>query len=721
MKKAYNALFVLALVVVGALSSAPAAAERFMPSDANTLTREEQSRLRAGLEAELTAATSARDSLKIYYNLFDLGPRYRTKQLVFPIYDLAVCMGDEEAELDMLRHCANLYQDSTAVMDHCLALARAKAASGDALAKETLLFVKIMYTVCNIGHGVTIDAPIEEYLNNLIARYISNPPTDPYEKFEVIFTLCAYMGNLGEGPALENYTEKLQEAMDELPLTTGAVRNAVYSRNAVSFTNFGLFRQALDSDRSLLRIIDSMEVQYARQGRIYRNYDTSRYNIYRRMLANSAGLRRPEVERLWNEIQEIASRNGDVEYDLRTDRRAEIYYLMATEQYEKAVPMILNRVLNNSRPLPYREMIYNDLITAAERIGDKDVLLKAYRVYSDMLRRRLANRQAESIRELAVAYSVRDFKDETEAMKRELVDRQLMTTRIVGMCAIFFVLLLGGAAFVLWRQKRRAAASAATIERINASLVEERDNLRKVKAELITARDEAKSSDKLKTDFINNMSHEIRTPLNAIAECSQLIVDCIPEDKKPFLDKFGRIVELNVALMQRLVNDVLDAASLESSQLSVAKMAVPVLDICNFAVSNTIDNLAPGVKFVFEPGEELAHTLMVTDKQRVSQVLMNLLNNAAKFTEKGSVTLSVTPDKDANTITFAVTDTGIGIRKGKEEVIFERFRQLDMSVRGCGLGLYISRLIARLMGGDVRVDTAYRGGARFVFILPLVE
>lgn len=721
MKKAYYVLFALALVIIGALSSASAAAERFIPSDPNSPTREEQSKLRDSLEEQLKAAESADDSLKIYYNLFDIGPRYRSKQLVFPIYDLAVRLGNEEAELDMLRHCANLYQDSTSVMDHCLALAKAKAASGNALAKETLLFVKIMYTVRNMGHGVMVDAPIEEYLNNLIARYISNPPTDPYERFEVIFTICAYMGNLGEGPALENYTEKLHEAMDELPLETGAVRNAVYSRNSVSFTNFGLFRQALDSDRSLLRIIDSMEVQYAKQGRIYRNYDASRYNIYRRMLANSAGLRRPEVERIWNEVQDIASRNGDVEYDLRTDRRAEIYYLMATEQYEKAVPMILDRVLNNTRPLPYREMIYNDLITAAEKIGDNDVLLQAYRVYSDMLRQRLKNRQAESIRELAIAYSVNDFKEEKEAMKRELVDRQLTMTRVVGVCAIFLVLLLGGAAVVLWRQKRRADASAATIERINTSLVEERDNLRRVKAELIAARDEAKSSDKLKTDFINNMSHEIRTPLNAISECSQLIVDCIPEDKKPFLERFGRVVELNVALMQRLVNDVLDAASLENSQLSVSRMAVPVLDICNFAVANTVDNFAPGVKFVFEPGEELAHTVMVTDKQRVSQVLMNLLNNAAKFTEKGSVTLSVTPDKEANTITFAVADTGIGIRKGKEEVIFERFRQLDMNVRGCGLGLYISRLIARLMGGDVRVDTSYRGGARFVFILPLVE
>lgn len=692
-----------------------------MPQSPNAPTSEERARLQEYLNDELSKAGTARDSLRLMYDLFDLGPRSVSKKLIFPIYDLAVKTGDEESEMDMLRQCANMYLDSLSILDRCLALAKAKAGPGNDLAKETELFIKMMYTVRNMGHGVNIDAPIENKLNGLIARYISNPPTDPYERFEVLFTISAYLGNLGEGATLEDYSAKMRDAMAELPLQTGSVRNAVFSRNSITFTNFGLFRQALDSDRRLLRIVDSMEIDYARKGRIYRNYDATRYNIYRRMLANYAGLRRPEVERIWQEISTIASRNPDVAYDVKTDKRAEIFYLMATEQYHKAMPLILDRLADTSRSLPFRERMYNSLITCAEKIGDKDLLVKAYRIYTGILDNRLKNKQAESIRELSIAYSVNDLKKENDAYQQELTDRQLKMTRIVGFCAILIALLLATTAFVLWRQKQRAAASSATIERINASLVEERDKLEHVKAELIAARDEAKNSDKLKTDFINNMSHEIRTPLNAISECSQLIVDCIPDEKRAFLDKFGRIIELNVSLMQRLVNDVLDVASLESSQLSVSKMAVSVMDICTFVTDNLTDSLKPGVRLEFEPSDEVRHTLLVTDKQRVSQVLMNLLNNAAKFTEKGKVCLDVDIDKEANKIRFIVSDTGIGVRKGSEEVIFERFRQLDMSVQGCGLGLYISRLIARLLNGDVVLDPTYRGGARFVFTLPLVE
>lgn len=718
MKKTVYLLLVPVLAFAAAVSSASPLPERSAPPDL-----EEQARLRKHLWHCLSEASTPVDSLKIYYDIFDLGPESETCSLIFPIHDIAVRVGDENAELDMLRQCAVNYIDSADRMERCLALAEAKvkALPGDDLAKETLLFIRMMCAVRGMGHGVAIDAPVEGRINNLIARYISNPPTDPYEKFEILFSICAYMGNLGEGQALESYVEKLGEAMAELPLSTGHVGNAVFSRNSVSFTNFGLFRQALDCDRRLLVLLDSIEDRYHQGGRTYRRLDGSRFKIYRRMLANAAGLRRPEIDRIWNSIGEIASRNSDVAADMDSDSRTEIYYLMATEQYDRAAPMILDRVLNNTRPMPFREVIYNALITAAEKTGDKDVLLKSYRVYSDMLLQRLKNRQAESIRELSIAYSVNDLKEENVSIQQELSRRQLTITRLVSFCAMLVALLLATTAFVLWRQKKRAAASAATIERINASLVAERDKLERMQAELIAARDEAKESDRLKTDFINNTSHEIIAPLDAIAECSQLIVDCIPEEKRPFLEKFGRKVEQNVAFVQRLVNDMLDAATLESRQPEIARMAVSVMDICNFAIDSISGELPPGVSLVFQPSDEVRHTLMVTDRQRVSQVLINLLGNAAKFTERGTVTLSVIPDKASGTIAFAVSDTGIGIRKGKEEVIFERFRQLDTSVRGCGLGLYISRLIARLLGGDVTVDTSYRGGARFVLTLPLTE
>ena len=107
-----------------------------------------------------------------------------------------------------------------------------------------------------------------------------------------------------------------------------------------------------------------------------------------------------------------------------------------------------------------------------------------------------------------------------------------------------------------------------------------------------------------------------------------------------------------------------------------------------------------------------------TDGQRVGQVLTNMLTNAVKFSDDGTINLSYHLDEEKNLITFTVTDEGQGIPDGQEEAIFDRFRRLDHTVSGCGLGLYISRLIAGLLKGTLKVDPTYKGGAKFVFTIP---
>ncbi len=722
--KKYNrtllALFFTVIFGVVAYGSVHPYPAEVMPERPSSPTDAERVRLHRYIRSELAKRPSTKDSLRLCYDLFDLGPVEVSGPMIDTIYELARRTGNREAQFDMLRKKSNLLMDSVEVVDRCLKLVEEMTGPNDNLARETATYIRMQKILQRVGNTVFInDNTLEENLNGLIARYISNPPKDPYERFVVIFAICTYMGNLGEGKEMEHYTELMREALEELPLATGAVRHAVFTRSAVGFTNFGLYRQALDCDRQLLSIMDSIESRYGQGERPFRNFDGTRYSIYRRMLANSAGLRRPEIERLWSEIQDIASRNSDVAHDMEADKRAEIYYCVASEQYARAVPLIMARVKDKSRSLPFREIFYNALITAAEHTGDEGVLLDAYRAYTEMLRERLNNRQAESIRELSVAYSVNDLKEENARIQKELAAKQRTRTMTVAISSVLVVLMLLTLLMVVWRQKRRATEAAATIENINASLVAERDKLREMKSELIAARDEAKRSDKIKTDFVNNMSHEIRTPLNAINECSQLIVDCIPEEKRAFLDKFGRLMDQNVKLINRLVSDVLDMASLDNEALSIEPMAGPVVEMCTPVLTMASELVQPGVELEFAPSEEVKHMVVVTDRERVSQVLMNLLDNAAKFTERGTIRLEVNARPERGVLEFAVSDTGIGIRKGNEEKIFERFRQLDPSVNGCGLGLYIARVVARLLGGDVVVDTDFRGGARFVFTLPL--
>lgn len=276
---------------------------------------------------------------------------------------------------------------------------------------------------------------------------------------------------------------------------------------------------------------------------------------------------------------------------------------------------------------------------------------------------------------------------------------------------VLAILLLG----MYRRSCKLAKELKASADKIRA----ERDALAAAQKSLIEARDLARVAERQKEEFIGNMSHEVMNPLNTIVEYSQIIVDCIDDTKHRYLDKFARIVTINADLLQTLFKDVLNISSLEHSQMSVTIKPTSINDICEISVESSRRRLNPGVKMEFLKKDE-PDLIVMTDGQRVEMVLLNLLQNAAKFTEEGMITLDYSLDSTGDTLTFAVTDTGIGIPEGKESQIFERFEKLNKYTQGIGLGLPICRLLATLLGGDVKVDTTYReGGARFLFSIPV--
>ena len=171
-------------------------------------------------------------------------------------------------------------------------------------------------------------------------------------------------------------------------------------------------------------------------------------------------------------------------------------------------------------------------------------------------------------------------------------------------------------------------------------------------------------------------------------------------------------------MLRTLINDVLKINELESGTLVIERETVPVTDICQTAIESMRMQIHPGVELRWEP-KGVESEVIYTDPKRVEQVLVNLLSNGLKFTEKGYVELACSIDKVMQTVTFTVTDTGIGVPEGKEEIIFNRFEKLSPMTQGTGLGLNISRMIANLLNGKLYVDTSYKGeGTRFVFTIP---
>ena len=235
--------------------------------------------------------------------------------------------------------------------------------------------------------------------------------------------------------------------------------------------------------------------------------------------------------------------------------------------------------------------------------------------------------------------------------------------------------------------------------------------------ELLVAKEKAEESNRLKTAFLANMSHEIRTPLNAIVGFSSVLVsdDSSPAEKAQYCD----IIQKNSDLLLHLINDILDISRMESGKIKFVWEECDVVELCQTALSTVEYGRKTSALFLFET--PVPSLVVKTDAQRLKQVLINLLSNAAKITPSGSIKLTVAIDKQHQQLELSVSDTGCGIPSDKSDRVFERFEKLNEYSQGTGLGLAISRLIVENLGGKIWVDKDYTEGARFVFTHPLTK
>lgn len=243
-----------------------------------------------------------------------------------------------------------------------------------------------------------------------------------------------------------------------------------------------------------------------------------------------------------------------------------------------------------------------------------------------------------------------------------------------------------------------------------------KDDLERSQADLYEAKDRAEESNRLKSAFLANMSHEIRTPLNAIVGFSDVLASggSSEEDQRNYF----RIIQSNSDLLLRLINDILDLSRLEADKVTLTPEDCDVVQLCRQALSSVeMSRRESGNRFVFET--QTGSFVLQVDIQRLQQVLINLLTNAAKFTKNGTITLQFEVEKEKNRVLFAVADTGCGIPKEKQKQVFERFEKLNEYAQGTGLGLSICKLTVDKWGGSIWIDPDYERGARFVVSHPL--
>lgn len=239
--------------------------------------------------------------------------------------------------------------------------------------------------------------------------------------------------------------------------------------------------------------------------------------------------------------------------------------------------------------------------------------------------------------------------------------------------------------------------------------------------ELIRAREQAEQIANLKNSFISNMSHEIRTPMNAVLGMTYLLDETkLDETQKEYINS----IKFSAEHLTHLISDILDFSKIESGKFRVEKSLFNLKNlISEITKLNSYKLKAKKITFVLNVDEQIPE-LIEGDPSRLSQVLMNLLGNANKFTEKGTISLDVSIKAETVkeiTLEFAISDTGIGIPENKLKTIFETFTQASNEITrkygGTGLGLAISKQLVELMGGDLKVESQIENGSRFFFTL----
>ncbi len=280
----------------------------------------------------------------------------------------------------------------------------------------------------------------------------------------------------------------------------------------------------------------------------------------------------------------------------------------------------------------------------------------------------------------------------------------------------------------LKESQTRLEQQQVELEQTNSQLEEQaqtletqRDELERTGAAVTLKARELEQASQYKSDFLANMSHELRTPLNSLLILSKLLGDNPDGNLSGEQVKFAQTIQSSGNDLLTLINDILDLSKIEAGHIEVRPESVP------------LQRLTGDLHQLFQPvaderGLDFEITiakgcpaLIETDRQRLEQILKNLLSNAFKFTETGGVRLTISPTGGGK-LAFAVTDTGIGIAREQQESIFEAFRQADGTISrkygGTGLGLSISRELSRLLGGTIALESRAGEGSTFTITLP---
>jgi signal transduction histidine kinase len=405
--------------------------------------------------------------------------------------------------------------------------------------------------------------------------------------------------------------------------------------------------------------------------------------------------------------------NENPDIDISTDYYFVVAYryYFKTKDYTKALSILeqwQNRMNKNDGVTDNRiNRFYAELYSA---MNNNILAIKYFNNFVQANDSLQAKEAVASLNELSALLDVEQLNNEKNELVMKGQEDDLDNRKIIigSLALLLFICVI----FFAYEKRLNLRLNIAdyNLQERNTQLELSHKNLKK-------AKERAEVANKMKTEFIQSMTHEIRTPLNQIVGFSQVLIDQFTNEKEN--KEYVSIIDESSKNLMRLVDDLLNISDLELLDKLATNIPCYLDSCCQTSVDQARSTLHEGVSINFIPHNK--NTMIMSNPERIAQVLSLLVHNATKFTEKGRIVVDYAIHEEKKIVDIYVTDTGIGIPTDKQEKIFEKFYKINDFTQGTGLGLPIAQLIATKLGGILTLDTKYTKGSRFVMTLPWVK
>ena len=621
------------------------------------------------LQQQLAQAMTPLDSVKILYDIYDISPRKDQLAVGRRLYDVAGRAGDVNAQLDIMRLNSNLY-NSDKEFDRLRRLTQSMPRSREQ--RETDLFLQMRkLSFATRRPDAETTQSIATIINKLNASKADK--TDDIDRLLNLYTVAAYMRNVPDSKLLEQYVDSMVSMVNSKQYTLYALRNIIYSEAANIYSDAGQTKKAVEANRNMLAMIDGLERKYRNAGRKYRDYDISRYIVYRRMLRNYKALTPAEVDKYYNEIQKLAQSNSDVAADLQRNRTPMAFYHMAKGHYADAIPL-LQEAIEGSKAFPVTRQLHCMLQTAARETGDSVTLMKSLATMDKLNQDLEESHLADRYMELQVAYEVNSM--EADEYKQRVRNAEAETARlrsnfsynllIWGLFAILLVVLL-----FYWTRYR---SNIARLRRMADAMALQRDMLKNNK-------------------YNDNDSHTayIRESHVTTSDTRELLFS--------------------------IMTSLLYTAAIGNNERDSHIEKQPVNTILKDTAERSERHLLPGTDLkIMYPDTDFNVT---TDVNALTYLLDRIIMFAQSSSNGGQVTLKANRTDKSNRVQFIFTHSGERIKRGNEETLFEYIINMDEMAERDDSSMIICRLIALLLQCNITYNPHVDGPAKLIVSIPI--